>query len=501
MFNFILTPISYAIIAPFWLIGITVPFLLLKYILKGIEIIATVLPKFLLFGTTGTVSLDNLPEMFFRFIIIALAFWFLLFFIVYLRYAFQDAETGIQSLKTAAKYSFMCWIYIMLIPAGLFVLYTFMDWFMQLIGLNSKEGVAEMLFRALKPNEAATNVWEQIIADNFILYYGSYSALGGWDAFFTVLLHALMGFIIGLGVLLAYFYAGLLIMQKVFDQVFLFIMSPVIATTSVLDGGKRMIQWRDMMIAKCLVIFAIILGSRLYINLLDVTIKNIGKLTGIAGGGNFFTNLPNIITIMLIAIGGAFAFSEFGNLLASFTGEGASLKEASSQTKTMIGAFAATGNAYRGAKNVASAVGKAKDKIIDSKNAKALSKDFSIGAGKNSNSVNFVNRLQMQKDRISAYFSGNKNRAQEIKTKLSYHKEYAKQQKELKKNDDLMNQRMNEIIKNKNLLRSERDSQINRLKNQWEASRGRIKKDFDKNINQLKKEFQKPNKNKNGNDE
>ena len=49
---------------------------------------------------------------------------------------------------------------------------------------------------------------------------------------------------------------------------------------------------------------------------------------------------------------------------------------------------------------------------------------------------------------------------------LSYHKEYAKQQKELKKNDDLMNQRMNEIIKNKNLLRSERDSQINRLKSQ-----------------------------------
>ena len=255
------------------------------------------------------------------------------------------------------------------------------------------------------------------------------------------------------------------------------------------------------MIAKCLVIFAIILGSRLYINLLDVTIKNIGKLTGISGGGNFFTNLPNIITIMLIAIGGAFAFSEFGNLLASFTGEGASLKEASSQTKTMIGAFAATGNAYRGAKNVASAVGKVKDKIIDSKNAKTLSKDFNIGTGKNSNSVNFVNRLQMQKDRISAYFSGNKNRAQEIKMQLSYHKEYAKQQKELKKNDDLMNQRMNEIIKNKNLLKSERDSQINRLKSQWEASRGRIKKDFDKNINQIKKEFQKQNKKKNGNDE
>ena len=169
---------------------------------------------------------------------------------------------------------------------------------------------------------------------------------------------------------------------------------------------------------------------------------------------------------MLIAIGGAFAFSEFGNLLASFTGEGASLKEASSQTKTMIGAFAATGNAYRGAKNVASAVGKVKDKIIDSKNAKTLSKDFNIGTGKNSNSVNFVNRLQMQKDRISAYFSGNKNRAQEIKMQLSYHKEYAKQQKELKKNDDLMNQRMNEIIKNKNLLKSERDSQINRLKSQ-----------------------------------
>ena len=55
----------------------------------------------------------------------------------------------------------------------------------------------------------------------------------------TLAIHSLLGLLLAGGMLLAYFYAALLIMQKVFDQVFLFAIAPVIATTSVLDGGKR----------------------------------------------------------------------------------------------------------------------------------------------------------------------------------------------------------------------------------------------------------------------
>lgn len=145
-------------------------------------------------------------------------------------------------------------------------------------------------------------------------------------------------------------------MTKIFDQVFLFVISPAIATTSILDGGKRMNEWRNLTISKSLVVFGIVLGSRIYITLIGYTVQNISLITGIQST-SFWLNFPNYIVILLISAGGAFAFSEFGNLLATFLGEGFGIKASMAQTRSMFHALGTSGAIGKAATKLAGGIG------------------------------------------------------------------------------------------------------------------------------------------------
>ena len=58
---------------------------------------------------------------------------------------------------------------------------------------------------------------------------------------------------------------GLLtLVQKVFQQFFLFILSPFIAAASIADDGKRMKQWQDMYMAKSFAILGLIISIQLF---------------------------------------------------------------------------------------------------------------------------------------------------------------------------------------------------------------------------------------------
>lgn len=336
MFNWILDPIGWIITVPFWTILVTLPLVLLKYISLGIELIATALPSFLLFGGNG-MSLNSLPEMFIRFIIIAAGLFFILWICVFFRYLFQNAESGIQSAKTAAKYSLLCWVYIMVIPLGIFALYLLIDWLIELLGAQDPtNGIANMLFLSIKPEGVDYNAWKSMADNNFLLSLSAFKSLGGMSNLFMIDFNMFLSFILSIGVLLAYLYAGITICIKIFDQVFLFCISPAIAATSILDGGKRISEWKDMMISKSFVVFGIILEARLYISLLGFTTENISTITGITSSSSIWTNFPNYIVILLIAAGGAFAFSDFGHVLAAFVGEGSSLTESKNQTKALL---------------------------------------------------------------------------------------------------------------------------------------------------------------------
>lgn len=494
MLDWLINPISYIFFIPFWVVFVMLPFLIVKYVIMGIELIAVSLPKLLLFGSTQDITLDNLPMLFFRLIVISVGLWFLFFIVVLIRFYFLSSEEGIKSVKTALQYSFLCWIYIGLVPMGVFALYLFLDWIMSLIGIDSTGSVGDMLFMIIKPDSISAEKWQTVADNYFLITLNDFAEMGGWTALNNILFTTLMGLVISIGVLLAYLFASITILQKIFDQVFLFILSPVIATTSVIDGGKRMVQWRDMMISKSLVVFGIVLGSRIYVSLLIFVANNISNITGIPNSNFFFINLPNIITIILIALGGAFAFSEFGHLLSGFIGEGSNLKESAAKTKSMIASVAGIATGGVGAAKLAKGVlSKATSKATKKSNTQiselAQSAGLDIGnfndfqsdipepvySKKELNKMKFKNSYSPNNDAFNA----------ELKRQIEHRNMFDKHQKLIQKEVDLRNKKLENIIKNKEIQLIEKQEEIHKINEVFNESREKINKDYKSKVDDL----------------
>lgn len=504
--NIIISPIVYVFVGAFlWTILVTVPFLILKYVIFGIEVIGTTLPKILIFGTTENITWNNLPEMFFRFAIIAGGLWFVFFFFILGRYYFQNAETGIESLKTAAKYAGLSIVYMWLIPAGVFLLYTAVDIMFYLLGISSQGNLADLLFNAIKPPGASDKAWQEIINNNYALSLGGFVSIGGAGNAFNIILSAVLGGVLGYGVVVAYFFAAFMIMHKVFDQVFLVIIGPIVATTSIIDGGKRIGMWRDMLISKSLVIFGIIIGSRLYVAFLQQTVTNIEFLTGIKQTDSFFANLPNLLVIILIGIGGSFAFSEFGHLLSSFTGEGASLKESFAHTKSLIGAFGAAG-AVGLAGGLAAKGLKAANLTPNNFRARKARKE-SVEEHQKAIDANVANMKPEERQKweeehrietpnlsvpksIATGIEGIRSKDESLilqsKKELAHHHAYNQYQKNLEREENIRKQQLKNLYENKGISRSEKDHEAAVINQKYQKSEDIYRQKYKAKVQEIK---------------
>lgn len=448
-------------------------FILLKYIAYGIEVIATALPKLLLFGSTEGFSLNKLPYMFGVFALISIALWFIFFLVIYCKYIFISPEDQINSIKTAAKYSVLCWVYMFLIPVGVFGLYFVIDWIVSLLGANNLEGgIGEQLFRALRPSWANENTWENIIKDEFFLSYDNFVSLGGWRQMGSIVLCAIFGFFIGAGVMLGYFYAGFTIMIKIFDNVFLFCLSPVVATSSVLDGGKRIATWRDMIVSKALIIFGIIIGSRMYASILSFAVDNIQNIT------NNNDVWLNQIVIGLIAIGGAYAFAEFGNILTSFVGEGASLKESMAQTRGLI---ASTKTIGRITKIPFSGAIKGAKKFNTSRKTRH---SFKNALNMKSSSIDSDGPM---KPDIEPYISISTPTQQKTYAQMQHHKMYSQFNKNQKRDSKIYKERIKEIHSNQKMSSAEKLKEIERINKEFEEQKFQNTVQFNKQVDEIYK--------------
>lgn len=138
--------------------------------------------------------------------------------------------------------------------------------------------------------------------------------------------------------------------QRIFDIVLLYIISPISVSTIPIDDGDRFRVWRDMMISKVLSAYGIILSM----NLFFIIIPQISSIT-------FFTNsFKNGIVKILFIIGGAYAVTKSNLVIAQLTGNTAGQNEtqqllSNMQTggniaKATLGAGATLGGALLGGK-------------------------------------------------------------------------------------------------------------------------------------------------------
>lgn len=127
----------------------------------------------------------------------------------------------------------------------------------------------------------------------------------------------LIGIFGSIVIMVMFVMSAITFIQRIFDIVLLYIISPVSVSTIPVDDGARFKIWRDMTISKVLGAYGIILSM----NLFFIIIPQISAIT-------FFEDaFKNGIVKILFLIGGAFAVTKANLVIAQLTGNQAGQNE------------------------------------------------------------------------------------------------------------------------------------------------------------------------------
>lgn len=123
----------------------------------------------------------------------------------------------------------------------------------------------------------------------------------------------LVGILGSIVIMVMFVMSAVTFIQRIFDIVLLFIISPVSVSTIPVDDGNRFRIWKEMTIAKVLGAYGIILSM----NLFFIIIPQVQAIT-------FFNDsFKNGIVKILFLIGGAFAVTKANIVIAQLTGNSA----------------------------------------------------------------------------------------------------------------------------------------------------------------------------------
>jgi hypothetical protein len=133
-----------------------------------------------------------------------------------------------------------------------------------------------------------------------------------------------VGIFSGLILVVMFGLAALRFIQRLFDVILLYIVSPVSVATIPLDDGARFKIWREMLISKVLSAYGIVFAM----NLFFLIIPQVNRI-------QFYDNgFQNGLIGLLFVIGGAFAVTKAYMVIAQLTGSNAGAQEAQ---QTMAG--------------------------------------------------------------------------------------------------------------------------------------------------------------------
>lgn len=132
----------------------------------------------------------------------------------------------------------------------------------------------------------------------------------------------IIGFCLIFGACLIMTGAALFAVTRIFDLALLFIVSPAVVTLSALDDGARMKTWINMVIAKLISIYGIVISLRIFGTLNDI-FKNMIDLNN-SNGDQYMLNL---FLLSLFGLGGMLAAYRSSQTLSSIVGAGYGIME------------------------------------------------------------------------------------------------------------------------------------------------------------------------------
>ncbi|WP_373438809.1 Mbov_0396 family ICE element transmembrane protein [Metamycoplasma equirhinis] len=371
----------------FFLVGYTplvvLPLLAIGIITKIFQLIASGLPQYLLFGIQIGDSINNarLPLLFARLSIISVLVFAILFVISAIRVHFQKQDQA-NPIRIAMKNSIVGTLWLIGVPIGLFLFNTFFNIILNLILGGDSMPLNKTIFMSLRNPDwrISDQQWKTISDNKFMIPLEIYKNFEWGQGIMLVF----VGAAVAVSTLVPFAMGLLTLVQKVFQQFFLFIISPFIAAASISDDGKRMKQFQDMYAAKSFAILGLIISIQMFGVFLTRSVEWTRGLKNVHYA-------LQVLLIFGLAAGGAVAATGISSEVTAFVGESASVRETMSETKNMIGSAMALGGA-------AAAVGKA-TKMFGTKAIRgALSK--------NSRATNFFEKLDTRNRLKKSFKSG-----------------------------------------------------------------------------------------------
>lgn len=122
----------------------------------------------------------------------------------------------------------------------------------------------------------------------------------------------------GLVILIMFVISAVMFVQRIFDIILLYIISPASVATIPLDEGGRFRIWREMLVSKVLGAYGIILSMNIFFLIVP-------QLSQISFFGNSF---KDGIVQLLFVLGGAFAITKANMVISQLTGSNAGAQEA-----------------------------------------------------------------------------------------------------------------------------------------------------------------------------
>lgn len=123
-----------------------------------------------------------------------------------------------------------------------------------------------------------------------------------------------IGILGSLVILIMFALAAITFVQRIFDVVLLYLISPISISTIPLDEGNRFKVWKDMLISKILSAYGVILVMNLFFLIIPMVYKI----------DFFHNNFQNGVVYILFLIGGSFAVTKASRLISQLTGGQAS---------------------------------------------------------------------------------------------------------------------------------------------------------------------------------
>ncbi|MDO5408812.1 MAG: hypothetical protein Q4F28_16010, partial [Eubacteriales bacterium] len=194
------------------------------------------------------------------------------------------------------------------------------------------------------------------VSDPKNLSYADIDKVG--ESFYFSKFDYLIGFALAIFLLIVMACCMVVFVQRIFDMMVLYLVSPLFVGMIPLDDGERFGKWREMFIGKCFSGFGMVMTMKLYIMLCP----------SIMSSSLEFSNSTelNYLTKMVFLLGGAWAVLKSGNMITSLISQGVGYSEQQTSgavmTMGLTGMTMAGGMAFRGMQLAGGAVGKAAGK-------------------------------------------------------------------------------------------------------------------------------------------